>query len=274
MFFDLEDISIFHRVSFNFIKVQREAHVFTLTLARSEKRNAFTPTMIHEIAFALAYAESEKDIWCIVINAEGPVFCAGMDLKVFQNPSLDIFNIHLPKPIKEINLGDAFRYLTKPTLAKVEGSVFAGGFLILCGCTFVLALEHAEFSLPEVKRGLFPMQVISSLLQIMSYKKALQLCLLADTYSSREAKEMGLITTLCSPQSIQEELDKLIKKLCSHAPLAMSKGFETFKKLSSIPEEDRFSYMAKQLDELRNSIDAEEGIKAFQEKREPIWKNE
>ena len=131
MFYTESDIQKFHSVELQLIKTQQDGNLFTITLNRAEKRNAFTPTMLQELAFALAFAHQSQDIWCVLLQAEGPAFCAGMDLSIFQNPALDIQNDSLPKPIKEITIGDAFKNLEKPCIAKVEGSVFAGGFLLI-----------------------------------------------------------------------------------------------------------------------------------------------
>ncbi|HEY1056970.1 MAG TPA: enoyl-CoA hydratase/isomerase family protein, partial [Emticicia sp.] len=125
MYFTENDIAAFPNVELGLIKTGLKQNLFTIQLNRPEKRNAFTPTMVHEIAFALAYANNEPNIWCVLLEAEGSVFCAGMDLNVFQNPALDIVNESLPRSSKEITLGDAFKSLSKPCIAKVKGDVLA-----------------------------------------------------------------------------------------------------------------------------------------------------
>jgi enoyl-CoA hydratase/carnithine racemase len=273
MFFSPNDTDNFHRVSFNFIETTLDEHLFTITLDRPEKRNAFTPTMVNELGFALAFAQSNKDIWCILIKANGPVFCAGMDLAVFQDPELDKVNKSLPEPKKMVSLGDAFRLLDKPTIAQVEGAVLAGGFLIVGGCTFVVALEETQFSLPEVKRGLFPMQVISTLLTMTSAKEALRMCILADVYDAHQAKTIGLVSHVASKETINDTCRSLIDAIISNSPFAISKGLQAFRALQDIPEYAKFGFLASQLAEIRASDDAQEGISAFKEKRTPQWKN-
>lgn len=274
MFFTEKDIQKYAKVVFSLIKVKQEAHVFTITLNRPEKRNAFTPIMIQEIAFALAYAHFQNDIWCVVLDAEGTVFCAGMDLNIFQNPSLDIQNETLPQPFKEITIGDAFKYLEKPCIAKVEGSVFAGGFLFIGGCTFVVATENTQFGLPEVKRGIFPMQVMATLLKIMPQRKVLEMCILGKNYSAIEAKELGIITHLSTKENIDITINDLINNILENSPFAIKKGFEALNKLSSITENEQHEYLIKILKEIRDSDDAKEGILAFKEKRKAVWSSE
>ena len=273
MFYSIADIEKFSGVTFNFIETVQEGHTFYITLNRPEKRNAFTPTMVNELVFALEYVNQQRDIWCVVIRANGPVFCAGMDLNVFQNPELDTVNPLLPKPMQPISIGDGFRLMNKPTIAQVEGHVYAGAFLIVGGCTFVVAAETAEFSLPEVKRGIFPMQVLATLLEFTTPKQAMQLCILGEAISAQTARELGLVGHVCTPDEVKTEVDKLVQKILSNSPYAIGKGMEALRELPGVAPDERFSFLAKRLDAIRLSEDAQEGINAFREKRKPVWKN-
>ena len=273
MFFSSGDIDRFNLTKFNFIETERVGHIFYITLNRPEKRNAFTPTMINELAFALAYANIQRDSWCVVIKANGPVFCAGMDLSVFQNPDLDVINKSLPEPNKAITIGDALRLMNKPVIAKVEGNVYAGGFLIVGGCTFVVASEDVEFSLPEVKRGIFPMQVISTLQDLMSPKQALRLCILGEPFSARVALNCGLVTHVTTSNNLNDRLAALIHTILDNSPYAISRGMETFRAISDIPDYAKFGFLSDQLAKIRQSADAQEGVNAFREKRKPTWTN-
>jgi enoyl-CoA hydratase/carnithine racemase len=274
MYFTENNIASFPTVELKLIKTELRKNLFIITLNRSEKRNAFTPTMVHEIAFALAYANSESNIWCVLLEAEGPVFCAGMDLNVFQNPELDVFNSSLPKSAKEITLGDAFKSLSKPCIAKVKGDVLAGGFLLIGGCTFVIAAEEVNFSLPEVKRGIFPLQVMATLLKIMPQRKVLEMCISGKKYKAKEALDLGLVTHLSTSKAIDEDTDNLIETILSGSPFAIKKGIEACQNLSDIPENEQHQYLVSLLQEIRDSADAQEGIQAFKEKRVPIWHNQ
>ena len=273
MFFSEADIARFPGLSLKLIKVVAKDNVFTITLNRPEKRNAFTPTMVHEIAFALAYANANDDVWCVILEAEGPVFCAGMDLNVFQDPTLDVLNEELPEPGQEITLGDAFKSIYKPCIAKVKGDVLAGGFLFIGGCTFVIATEEAGFSLPEVKRGIFPMQVMAPLMKIMPARKVLEMCILGKRYTAKEAFDLGLITQISTLDSIDKDIDVLVQTILNGSPLAIKKGLEAYHQLPIIPENEQNQYLLGLLQQIRDSADAKEGIQSFQEKRSPLWQN-
>lgn len=255
-------------MKYNFIKTSIEQHVYTLTLARSEKRNAFTPTMVNEINHAIAEANLNKDVRLVLINAEGPVFCAGMDMKTFENPALDTLNPAIRN--QNISLADAIGQLNKPSIAIIEGDVIAGGFLIILECTYIFARKEAKFSLPEVKRGLFPFQVLASLLKYMPSNKALDLCITAKVISAIDAKHIGIVYDYLE----ESNLTSLITSIIENAPKAIYSGFEALKKLSTISENEKMSFLLQSLEELKQTKDAKEGMAAFFEKRNPTWLNE
>ncbi|SEJ64329.1 Enoyl-CoA hydratase/carnithine racemase [Dyadobacter koreensis] len=272
LFFKEEDISKFDTVQFLYIKTFLKGNIFEITLDRPEKRNAFTPTMANEIAYALAYAKGQIEIRCVIMKAEGPVFCAGADLNAFHDPMADQKNLTLPESIEEVRLGEAFASLHKPCIAQVEGSVFAGGFLIICGCTFVVSVPEANFSLPEVKRGIWPMQVMASLLDIIPKRKILEMSITGKSYSAEEGLHLGIVTQISDKETIEKEVHKLADVICSNAPYAIKSGIEALQNISDIAENDRHNYLKSQLDKLLKSEDAKEGTAAFKEKRNPIWK--
>lgn len=256
---------------YKFIKTEVNKNVMYLTLARPAKRNAFTPTMLSEINHAINLASENSEIWLLVLLAEGPVFCAGMDLNVYQNPDLDIKNEAIELIDKP--LGDILCQLNKPIICVVDGAVLAGGMLFVAESTFVMATEKAKFQLPEVKRGLFPFQVMNSLTKIMPMRKILELCILGEDISAEKALEFGIITQLVQSQNLENEVNILVEKILKNAPLAISKGIEMSRKLSAIPEREKNSLLKLELEKLRNSVDFLEGINAFNEKRETKWSN-
>lgn len=272
LFFKEEYVAKFDTVQFLYIKTSLKGNIFEIMLNRPEKRNAFTPTMVDEIAFALAYAKNRIEIRCVIIKAGGTVFCAGADLNVFHDPTVDQKNQTLPEPIEEVRLGDAFANLNKPCIGQVEGPVFAGGFLIICGCTFVVSIPEANFSLPEVKRGIWPMQVMASLIDIIPKRKILEMSITGKSYSAEEALHLGIITQISDKEIIEEEVNKLANIICSNAPYAIKSGMEALQNLSEIHEDQRHNYLKSQLENLLKSEDAKEGTAAFKEKRPPIWK--
>lgn len=234
---------------YNFIKTAVKEFVFYLTLARPEKRNAFTPTMVSEIAHAFEEANANEAVKVVVLKAEGPVFCAGMDLKTFENADLDVENLQVEN--KEISLGEVFTQLYKPSVAIVEGDVIAGAFLMIAGCTYVFCSENTQFRLPELTIGIFPFQVMASLMQVMPEKKMLQLCLNTDYFPAREAMAYGLVDGFLE----EIDIDVFLARFKDINSSAVTAGFKAARELSSLNVEGRYRFLLKSLHALKSSID-------------------
>lgn len=253
------------------IKVTHSKHTLVITLNRPEKRNAFTPNMIAEIGYALKQVETDKTIWAVVFKAEGKVFSAGMDLKIFKNPELET-----PDPDFEptnISLGELVASVQVPTIAVVNAPVYAGGFLIVAECNFILASANATFTLPEVRRGIFPFQVMKSLSKSFTQRKLVEWCTLGKTYTSAEALTDGLITRLVPENELADAEADLLHSLFLGSPFAIAKGLAALEKLPVVPEEEAYAFLKDSLSVIRESNDAIEGIQSFVEKRQPRWTN-
>lgn len=233
-------------MEYNFIKTEVRDFVFYLTLSRPEKRNAFTPTMVNEIAHAFGEANANDAVKILVLKAEGPVFCAGMDLKTFENADLDIQNAQIEN--KEISLGEVFSRLYKPSVAIVEGDVIGGAFLMTAGCTYVFCSEKVQFRLPELTLGIFPFQVMASLMQVMPEKKMLQLCLNTDYFSAQKAMEYGLVDGFLE----EIDVDKFLEKFKNISSSAVTAGFKAARELPSLPVENRYHFLLESLHALKS----------------------
>ncbi|MBE8712942.1 enoyl-CoA hydratase/isomerase family protein [Sphingobacterium hungaricum] len=255
-------------MTYNFIKTKLDGHVFELILARPEKRNAFTPTMVNEVAHAVSGANSNQQVYLVLIKAEGSVFCAGMDLKAFEDPTQDQLNPLIQN--KDLSLGEVLDKLNKPSIAIIEGDVLAGGFLIALSATFILAKKEVRFSLPEVKLGIFPFQVMESLLKYLPERLALQICLSGEVLSCSKAKELGIVYDFLEEDTLSIHIHQLLQ----NSPFAMQKGIIAVKEQREIPTQDKYNFLLAKLNELKDSKDAKEGISAWKEKRKPDWKNE
>lgn len=232
---------------YTYIRVEKVTHRFILTLARSEKRNAFTPTMVNEIHHAFQRANEDEEIKLVIIKAEGPVFCAGMDLKTFENPDVDIVNPQISNV--NISLGEVFDSLLKPSIALVEGNVLAGGFLIILGCTYVFCGRNVQFKLPELELGLFPFQVMASLLKVMPEKKVLQLCLETDYFNAEKAKDYGIVDEYLD----EIDLETFISSFSNKSTKALKSGIQSTRNLPNIKYAERYTYLKDVLDQLKTN---------------------
>ncbi|BDD08710.1 enoyl-CoA hydratase [Fulvitalea axinellae] len=259
--------------TFRYLIVKTEGHTLRLTLNRPEKKNAMNPQFMREIAFCLDYAKHTPEIWAVGFDAVGEIFSAGADLKAFAGIKTDDGVSSIPPPATgDVILGSAFRQLHKPCIAQITGNVYAGAFLIVCGCTHVVCSENVKFSLPEALRGIWPMQVMASLTRIIPERAIVDWCTRPTAISAQEAKEKGLVTTLVkAPEDVQGETEKLLANLAKLSPTAIRHGLAALDELRSISPEHRHSFLKGKLDEVLRSKDAKEGLAAFREKRPPEW---
>lgn len=244
-------------MNYKFIQTEIKEHVFTLTLDREAKRNAFTPTTVNEVAHALEEAEANDQVHVLVLRANGPVFCAGMDLKTYQNPELDSPNPAIVN--MERSLGEIFDQFSKPSIAIVEGDVIAGGFLYILGCTYVFAKKELNFRLPEIALGIFPFQVMAGLKRIMSEKQILQLCFDPSPFQTDKAIELGLVDGYLE----QDKIDGLIASFADKSIYAMQAGMKALKAIRDMESDKQYAFLLESLQKLRDRDE----VKKFMDER-------
>jgi len=271
MLYTQEQIANFSEQSFAYIIIEEKENVLTITLNRPDKRNAFHMPLANELAYALAYAHYNNAIWCVVLKANGPTFCAGADLKAFAGDDTTEKPSTIPMPKDMVKLGDEFNGLHKPCIAQVHGDVYAGGFLMIGGATHVIAVEGAKFGLPEVKRGIWPFQVMATLEPLMSARQLLDLCIRAKTLSAQEAKEIGLVSEVVNAENLETRVSELVEDIKEQSPTAVRLGLKAFQEMKSKAAEDKHKYLHAMLMQCLQSKDAAEGLAAFKEKRKANW---
>ncbi len=270
-FFDPINSSQLAEQTFAFLLVEEADKVLTITLNREAKKNALHPQMVNELAYVFQYAHANKEIWIILLQAKGNVFCAGADLKAMAGMAAP-HNSTIPAPKGEILIGEFFNKVHKPTITKVTGDVYAGGFFFLAGSSIVVAQDNLKFGLPEVKRGLYPFQVMASLMTVMPIRKVVDWCIRGYNLPVAEAKQFGLVTEIVAPEKIDEVTQGIIDELKQNSPTAIRLGLEALDTIKA--SEAQHKYLMNMLMQTIKSKDGQEGLKAFREKRAPIWTGE
>lgn len=254
------------RFRWHFVECHEEEDCLWITLNHAERRNALNPVMLNELAYALAYAQSRQHLRFAMLTARGPVFCAGADLKAMLGGIEHQSTV--PQAQRPLVVHELFEHFTKPLITGIGGDVLAGGLLLVTASTFVIAHEQVRFSLPEVKRGLFPLQVMKALAAFMPARQALNWCLLGEERLATDLLPFGLVThTVANPAEVEPAMRQLAARLREGAPLAMQAGIEAYYQLEQLSHEE----LNRKLMQLLQTKDAQEGIRAFREKRKPQW---
>ena len=256
MFFSKEKIEKFDTIKFNFLRVKKFDNHLEITLNRPEKKNALSFEMINELALCTDYANLHDSVRAVVYKSNGEIFCSGLDLIDFKDKE------------NSIQLADVFNKLHKPKLVILEGDVYAGGILIVACANYVISKNNVKLSLPEVKRGLYPFQVMDSLFRSMPKKSVIDWCIRGKEMTAEDCKKLNLIN------EIDDDLIKLSNKwlddIIMMSPNAIKNGLRVFEE--SYIDDDKIKILNKELKELKKSNDFLEGVNAFKEKRKPRWK--
>ncbi len=259
--------------------IEKEGHTLIVTLNRPEAKNALSPAMLIGMYKAWRRLDEEDDLYCAVLTGKGDTFCAGMDLKVgtaagegedaeeIQRMMQEIPNLHWQALLRE-------NRPNKPILLAVEGYALAGGTEILQGTDLRIGAEDAVFGVTEVARGLYPMGGSTiRLRRQIPYCLAAEILLLGRRVSAQEALQWGLINRVVPKGKALEEALKMAEQLCENGPLSIKAITRSLRELEEcLPEAEAFKAQDAIGWPVFASADAKEGMKAFKEKRKPVYR--
>jgi feruloyl-CoA hydratase/lyase len=250
------------------ILVDRENDVVTVTLNRPHKKNAMSPTLHHEMVELLTQLRFDKDLRVLVITGKGDSFSAGEDLKEFFYEQRDRMQF---EALLEKSLEWRVRILRSfpvPTIAMVNGWCFGGAFSIVAGCDIAFAADEAMFGLSEINFGHFPGGPVSKQISaIMRPREAVYYILTGDQFNGQRAAEIGLVTYSVPREHLEEEVKKVVQKLCAKEPAALRACKEAYRDSLLIPDmETSLAYSVAKSDQLsflQNNAWKDQGIKQF-----------
>ena len=248
---------------YKFLTVKQEWRVQTITLNRPEKRNALNLELCQELVHAFDEADQSGSVGAIVLNANGPAFCAGMDLKeaveIDQN---QVARIH-------DRLFTIIHRLRTPILAAVHGPALAGGTGLVANAHIVMAKPDAAFGLTEVRIGFWPVMIYRAVEEAMGQRRTLELSLSGRIFSAKEALEYGLVTEI-SENPLQRAHEMGVQ-LAGYSPSAIGVGLDYIRQIHGHDWEEAGRIGRVIRNRLLENGDFEEGSRAFLEKRQPSW---
>lgn len=241
-------------------------HTLWLTINRPERRNALNGPVIHGLTQAITQAGQTKDLRAIVLTGAGEqAFCAGADLQSGGSFAFDYSDPY----IGYANLLRCARASVVPLIARVNGACMAGGMGLLAMCDIAVSASHAKFGLPEVKVGLFPMQVLSVLQHLIPRRLLTQMCITGEPIDAQTALAASLVNFVVEP--LDQGVAKLLESVIKNSPTAIRRGLYALKRLEALSFEEAAAFTEGQIGLLALTEDAREGMRAFAEKRPPVW---
>lgn len=251
------------------VLIEREGAIAVVTINRPEKRNAIDARASELLNAAVVEIEGDPSARVTILTGAGDIFCAGADLKALADGQLTEVNDAPPG-----GFGGLVRSARcKPVIAAVNGHAFAGGFELVLACDLVVALEAAEFALPEVTLGIIP--GAGGLLRLprqIPPKRAMELILTGSRLSAREAFELGLVNRLAGDRDeVMSEAFALARAICANAPVAVRAALMVAQAATDEGAAAGWRATDNAWSDVLASDDAAEGPRAFVEKRAPRW---
>jgi len=263
--------------------VEKRDGVMILTMNRPQVKNSLSPQMLVRLAGAWHEFRDSDDLRVAILTGAGDEdFCAGGDLRLTMPL---ITGARQPEDEwDEKLLGDLQQFLDailrgfelyKPVIAAVNGRALGGGTEMTNACDLRVAAEHAEFGTPEAKVGLLPGGgSLTRLPRQIPWAKAMEILMIGDPFSAREALEMGLLNYVVPREKLMDKVLELAGKLAANGPLAVRKAKEGIVRSSGLPLEQAYEIENEVSAAVMTSKDAREGPRAFKEKRKPKFTGE
>jgi len=254
--------------------VERDGHVVILTMNRPEARNALSSDMLVGLADGFEYVDQTSEVRCAILTGAGGAFSSGADLKAMGKPSdsehvrtrmAESPNLHWKALLRDYRL-------SKPLVAAVEGYAVAGGTEMLQGTDVRVAAETAIFGVWEARRGLFPLGGSAVRLpRQIPYARAMDILLSARPVTAHEALEIGLVSRLAPEGQALTVARAVAGQIAACGPLSTQAILRTWRETEAMSDAQAMAHQDTIGWEVFASEDAQEGPRAFAEKRPPVF---
>ena len=243
-----------------------------ITLTRPEVRNAFNDDVIQQLKAAFEDLGARDDVRAVVLAAVGPAFCAGADLNWMRR---------MADYTREENVADAGQLAAmlraiyecpKPTIAAVQGDVFAGGMGLVAACDMAVSVDSATYCLSEVKLGLIPATISPYVIRAMGARASHRYFLTAERFSAQEAHRIGFVHELVGADALDAKVNELAQALASASPAAVKACKRLVQDVAERTIDDGLIAATVQgIADIRASEQGREGVQSFLQKRKPAW---
>jgi enoyl-CoA hydratase/carnithine racemase len=250
--------------------------IATLTLNRPEARNPLSEAMLAALAETLAAIANDRSIRAVVLAAAGPVFSAGHDLKEMsaRRADPDRGRAYFADVLGRCSgVMQQITALPQPVIAAVEGTATAAGCQLVASCDLAVAGEAARFCTPGVHIGLFCSTPMVALSRNLSAKHAMEMLLLGEMVPAQEAARMGLVNRVVPAGEALAEARRLAAVIASKSAATVKVGKRAFYEQREMGLKAAYDHASAVMVENMLARDAEEGIGAFMEKRQPVWES-
>lgn len=248
------------------ILVEKNQSLATITLNRSEKHNAFDDALISDLIQTLNMLRDDDSVRIVMLASTGKSFSAGADLTWMQRMIHYNYEENCADAEKLAQLLFDLYHFPKPTLAKIQGSVFGGGVGLVACCDIAISVEHAQFCFSEAKLGLIPATIGPYIIQALGARASARWFMTAETFSAQKAQSLGLLHEVVAADQLDASCQKIIHAILQNGPLAVLQCKQLVHDLTDHPfDRTLISETARRIATIRVSAEAQTRLAAFLE---------
>ncbi len=251
------------------VTVTSEAGVGTLTLNRPERRNALSLELMNEVIGALREFEADPAVRVVILAGTGPAFCSGHDLEEMIGLDLEGYDQVFALCSRMMN---AIHELPQPVIARVHRVATAAGCQLVAACDLAVASTEAKFATPGVKIGLFCSTPMVEVTRAIGRKRALEMLLTGAPIDAHTAADWGLVNRVVAADELEPATEALARQIADASPLTLGLGKQAYYRQIDLDLAGAYEYCQQVMSHNATAEDAQEGMCAFLEKRQPSWR--
>ena len=256
------------------LRIERQGTTARVVLQRPEVHNAFDDALIADLTGALCALDNDASVRAVVLTGDGSTFSAGADLNWMQRMAVASEEENRDDSLRLATLMRTLNFLSKPTIARVNGSAYGGGVGLIACCDIAIGVDGAKFSLSEVKLGLVPAVISPYVIAAIGLRQARRMFLTAEVFVAADAERIGLLHQCVAPAQLDEAVERSLHWHGKGGPLAQGEAKKLALRMSGMTlesmqhiDQENAALIAR----LRVSAEGQEGLLAFLDKRAPTW---
>jgi methylglutaconyl-CoA hydratase len=260
------------RTHFSTLRLEREGPIARVTLARPEVRNAFNAEMIAEVTACFSELAKDEGLRVVVLSGEGNLFCAGADVNWMRDSEHATRDENREDALRMAGMFLAIDEFPAAVVARVQGGALGGGVGLIACCDVVVAAEDARFSFSEVRLGILPAVISRFAIAKIGRGQARRWFLTAETLTAARAAEIRLVHEVVPAGELDRKTEEIAQAIVANGPRAVREAKRMIRRVATLPRDDAIEFAVETIARVRVSAEAQEGLRAFLEKREPSWR--
>jgi enoyl-CoA hydratase/carnithine racemase len=254
---------------YEYLLVKSDAPIAIVTMNRPDRRNALSVELMEEMIDCFRALSGNPELRAIILAANGPAFSAGHDLSELMERQIGDYR-HVFDLCTE--LMTLIQTIPQPVIAEVQGIATAAGCQLVATCDLAVASEKSQFATPGVRIGLFCTTPMVALTRAIGRKRALEMLLTGTPIDAPTAREYGLVNRVVPAERLRDESYALAERIAEASSLTVSIGKQAFYTQIDLDQPKAYAYAKEVMSLNAMAQDAQEGMRAFLEKREPCWR--